>query len=194
MSGNNLNNKLFELKSKISDSNYPLLEDILLTLIDGIKDEDFSNPIDKLLFERLEDIKSTKELEEISKEEQLIAMETIRDYNTKILSQIAIKKTNSNNRNNILSKILTKEEEISNLEKKLEINKLAPNNTIKLRSEKQRDHDIYTSELLLVKEELNSLKEKELDCYRVIETSQLEIETLSARLKEYHETSVENKL
>lgn len=194
MSGNNLNNKLFELKSKISDSNYPLLEDILLTLIDGIKDEDFSNPIDKLLFERLEDIKSTKELEEILKEEQLIAMETIRDYNTKILSQIAIKKTNSNNRNNILSKILTKEEEISNLEKKLEINKLAPNNTIKLRSEKQRDHDIYTSELLLVKEELNSLKEKELDCYRVIETSQLEIETLSARLKEYHETSVENKL
>jgi len=113
-------------------------------------------------------------------------MNIIREYNDKILSQSESRKNNIKTRTQILAEILIKEEELNSFQRKLEHNKLAPNNTIKLRLEKEKDHNIYMSEITIIKEELDKLITKELFYYGEIENCEIEIDRLSGDLKEYH--------
>lgn len=177
---------LNDLKTRLTNINYSNLNGILSSLLKEITDEDFTTDILSSMIFYLEDMKKIKQARSELEKERMASMEVIRNYNSEIVSQMEIKKIAIKMRNTILSDILTKEELKTRLERKIELNNLEPNNTHELKLEKYNTDKKYKTELVLLEDELIKLREKELICYKEIESAEMEVERISKELKEYH--------
>lgn len=182
-----MENKLNELKDRLTPANYNNFIEIVSLLVEGVTDESFNNIITSMkdILDEAHDYFDDKKKKEKDQRDNNY-MNNIREYNDKILSQSESRKNNIRNRTQILAEILIKEEELQSYHRKLDINRLAPNNTIKLKLEKEKDYNIYMSEIVIIQEDLNKLKSKELFYYAEIENCETEIDTLTKELKEYH--------